>query len=387
MQRRPLLLLALLVYLAVALVTAAPEARREIADPGDSDAMAFLAGSHLVLSDPAHLYDETTQRRWEADALGIPVSAGYLQIYNNLPAAGLLISPLSAFDIHDETAGLIVLAFLSLMVAAVCALRLLRGAGTREGNALIVALAVLMLPPLTDPTQWDMLIAAAVFAAMVLAGRSRGRDIVAGILLSAVIIKPQAALLIVPALASARSWRILAGLVLGGLCWLLVSLVIVGVGGFGQMLHLLSGPYLTVEFLTQYMSLPGTAAAITGNATTATVVSVVLIAAAWILLPLLGRRALRGHPRDAIALGVGLSLIVAPHLGPQDYILLAPAAVMAARHGRALLAGLAIFAVTGAWWLTHALAVPLRLETLAILLPPALLVWVLRRPAAGPVAA
>jgi hypothetical protein len=349
MRRRAIELLLLLTIVGSALFLAG-EARREIADPGDSDALSFITGTHLLGDDPAHLYDETTQRRFQAQALGISVDQGYFSVANTLPAATLLQSPLAALDIHEETAALIVLDVVALLVALVLGLRLVEASTTRPETVLLAVSAIAILPALSNPTHWDFAITAAALGAMLLAPR---RPLVAGLLLSACVIKPQAALLLLPALVAARSWRLLAGVVAGGGLWLLLSLVPDGIDGVVAYVRLVLNSHFNETELAQQSSLPGLVAAATGSGAAATVTAVVLIGAAWIGLLAVGAQWLRGRPVEAIALALAGSALLSPHLSWQDTVLFAPALLLAGRSGRALPAQLLVVALDAAWWVDN----------------------------------
>jgi hypothetical protein len=202
------------------------EAHREATDPGDSDAIAFAAGAHLVLTEPQHLYDQASQERVETGLLHIPTSSGFIDPFTNVAAGALLLSPLARVNLE---AGSEVEALLSVVLIAgalLLAVRLLAPVACRPLRLLIAASAVLSLPAVSAVIQWDSLMAVALLGSVVLA--ERRHYVWAGVLLATLVLKPQVVWLVVPALIAAGSWRYLAGLLLGAAGWIGVSLLAAG---------------------------------------------------------------------------------------------------------------------------------------------------------------
>jgi hypothetical protein len=123
--------------------------------------------------------------------------------------------------------------------SALIVLRLLPSDLGWDRRTLLVVLGVGSLPAMSAIAQWDSLMLLATLLAFLLlreapsstASPARHRSLRrlgAGLLLSLLLLKPQVAWLLVPALLAARSWRVLAGFVLGGAANLASGMLTVG---------------------------------------------------------------------------------------------------------------------------------------------------------------
>ena len=79
------------------------EAHREVTDPGDSDAIALVAGGRLVVSNPTNLYSPVAQERTEAVLLHIPARDHFIAPFTNVAAGALLLSPFAHTDLWVAT--------------------------------------------------------------------------------------------------------------------------------------------------------------------------------------------------------------------------------------------------------------------------------------------
>ena len=310
--------------LGAALIT---EAHREITDPGDSDAIALVAGAHLVTTDPQHLYAAVAQERVEASLLHISIRDRFIAPFNNLAAGALLLSPLAHADLWTASEIMVLASTVLFAAALLLAFQLLTPVSSRPLRLAIAVAAALSIPAIDALVQWDSLMTVALLGSVLLAERRRYGW--AGLVLATLILKPQVLWLVVPSLVAARSWRCLGGLLIGSAGWIAVSLVITGPQGFVALAKLVAGNYPG-----QYDSsigIPSLISAATGSGSLGLIAAGCLGAAAAALLLWRGSM-LRGRPVAAVALGLVLSLLCSPHVTIEDLMLIAlPIALIARR--------------------------------------------------------
>jgi hypothetical protein len=177
--------------------------------------------------------------------------------------------------------------------------------------------------------QWQWAMVLALLLTLVLL--RRGRCVAAGLTLALLLVEPQVVWLALPLLIAARQWRVLVGFACGALAWLAASLALVGPGQLIRWPGFLLEAHVDDAF--RGVGLPAFAASIVNTGTAAFVTSAVLGVAACALAFVL-RKSLRIHPSHALALGVVLSLVAAPHIYAQDLGVLAlPCVVVAPRRG------------------------------------------------------
>lgn len=302
------------------------EAAREISDPGNSDSIALSAGAHLAATDPHHLYDPAAQIHMEASLLHIPAQDRFLATFTNLAAGAAMLSPLARFDLRTGSAALAAGSVVLFALAMLLMLRLARGVEPRELRLSLALAAVLCIPAVDAIIQWDSLLTAALLGCALLA--EHRRPIAAGALLSVLVLKPQVMWLAVPALIAARSWRLLAACLAGACAWVGASVAITGPGGLAALARLMLHQY--VGETGRSVGVPSLVADVAGGGAGFVVAGLLGIVVTAVLLARGG--ALRGRPVEALAAGVTLSLLCAPHVNPQDLMLLAlPLAVLARR--------------------------------------------------------
>jgi Glycosyltransferase family 87 len=316
--------LLLLAVLGSALVM---EARREITDPGNSDAIAFVTGAHLVSSDPQHLYLPQAQERVEAQLLNLPPADHFLNPYPNIAAGALMLSPLAHLDLQAATGIAVLTSALLFAVALMLALRVLAPVTSRPVRLAIAIATVLCIPAVEAIFQWDSLMTVALLGSVLLAERRRYGW--AGLLLATLVLKPQVLWLVVPALVAARSRRYLAGLLVGSALWIAVSLVITGPQGFVALMHLVAGNYPGQS--NRSIGLPSLVSAATGSGEVGFIAAGCLGGIAAALLLWRGD-VVRGQPVAAVAIGLVLSLLCSPHVTIEDLMLtVLPIALVARR--------------------------------------------------------
>lgn len=332
--------LCVAVYGAIAAGFIARSVTGALTSPANSDWVAFAVGSHLLRSGGC-LYCVGSQLA-TTHALGLAPGDG-INPFVSLPPVGFVFEPLGLLPPLQGIA--VTLTVCGAMFCAAVALtwKLLPAvwrAPHRAGGALVAAGSLVGLVAFLQ-WQWVMLLA----LLMTLVLQRGGRLVPAGLVMSLLLIEPQVVWLVVPMLVAARQWRTLVGFAIGALGWLAASLELVGPS---QLLRW-PGFLLQTHVSDAYrgVGLPAFVASITGNGSAAFWSSAALATAACVLA--VGfRRALHEHPSHALALGIALSLVAAPHIYAQDLTVLAlPCIVVANRRGdAALLVMLALSAIT-----------------------------------------
>ena len=303
------------------------EAHREITDPGDSDSIALVTGGRLVIADPQHLYSPVAQERAEAILLHIPPADHFLAPFTNIAAGALILSPLAHADLWTASEIAVLTSTLFFATALLLAFRFLAPVSSRPLRSAIAVAAVLSIPAVEAIVQWDSLMTVALLGSVLLAERRRYGW--AGLLLATLVLKPQVLWLVVPALVAARSWRYLAGLLLGWGLWVAVSLIITGPQGFVALMHLVAGNY--PEQSNRSIGPPSLVSATTGSGEVGFIAAGCLGGIAAALLLWRGD-VVRGQPVAAVAIGLVLSLLCSPHVTLEDLMLtVLPIALIARR--------------------------------------------------------
>ena len=320
----PLLIAAVLVV-SGALVRGAV---REGGDPGNSDAIALVTGGRILSSGSTCLYCESSQRQEEASLLHLRADQQFLNPFTNAPLAAWVLRPLSGLDLKQETTVLVALSLVALGLAALVLLRLAPAHWDAQRRGWFLVASAGLLPAADAVVQWDFLMLLAGAAALL--AIIRNKPLAAGLLLSVLLIKPQVVWLAVPLLLIGRHWRILGGLSAGALVWVGTGLLIVGPTQLAGWPRLILARH--VGEATSTVGIPGLVGAVTDSGQVAfalsALIAVLLLPIAWAF-----RSGLRRDPAGAIALGIALSLLVAPHVWRHDLLLLGlPLALCARRH-------------------------------------------------------
>ncbi|HXA27459.1 MAG TPA: glycosyltransferase family 87 protein [Candidatus Angelobacter sp.] len=293
--------------------------------PVKTDYLPFATGARVLQSDPGCMYCQDVQASQQAAILGYTPTAGFPKPFVNPPLVAWALQPLSGLPLRTGLVALLAVLLAALAASLLLAERLLPR-DWPDGKRIVVAAAGLISLPAATAlglAQWAPLLVLAALGALALLRRDRA--VAAGVLLSVLLIKPQTVWLVLPALAAARSWRVLLGVAAGAGGWLATGLLLVGPS---QMLQL---PRLILERhvgeATRTAGLPGLVSDIFGSGGAAFVAAVAMGLLALAVLVRV-RGVLRGRPAVAIALGVAASLAFAPHVFPDDLMLLAVCAVM-----------------------------------------------------------
>ena len=279
-------------------------------DPISVDFHTYLAAARVGVTDGwSHIYDQSL------------VAAAQQTLAPRFPPQPFLSPPTVAFlaaplTVLPYDAAYVVWAFFTFFVLAaafaVCSI----GTGLSRWIAVAGALSPWWVMHAVNLGQVVPLVAAGSVLAWRFA-RDR-RDVLAGVALVVVLLKPNTAWLVPFALLAAWRVRAFAAWAGAGIAVLLALILTVGAGGLTQYLVQLGGP------------LPGGADEITlhggfgltGDAATAARVAIVAVV-------LLAATRLRDSPGLAVPLGIVGSLLVSPYLHASDLTLLAAAGWMA----------------------------------------------------------
>jgi hypothetical protein len=208
----------------------------------------------------------------------------------------------------------------------------------------------------------------------------RHRPLIAGLLLVPLLLKPQLVWLVPPVLIVARQWRMLGALAAGAVVVLVGSIAVAGPNHLLDAVGLVTAPaYAHLDL--QSNSIPALIARPLGSNPAAWAAALALAAAAFVAMVVL-RDALRKNVVPAVAIGVGLSVILSPHLGDYSLMLLAiPVAVLAPRAPPLVLTLVAAYAAAS---LFNPL-VPLNESSVALVLLAGLvaLLWRATHPGSG----
>ena len=313
--------------------------------PANSDWVAFAVGSHLLKSG-ACLYCFGSQIA-VTHAMGLNPGDG-VNPFVSLPPVALIFEPLGLLAPMHGIA-ITVAVCIALFTAAVALtwylLPVAWSAPLRVAGALVSAGSVVGLIGFLQ-WQWVMLLA----LLMTFALRRSNRCIAAGLVLSMVLIDPQVTWLALPMLLAARQWRMLIGFAVGAAGWLAASLLLVGEAALARWPGFLLDAHVNDAY--RGVGLPAFAASITGSGSAAFWISALLGLFACMLAYGLRHR-LRAYPAHALALGVILSVVAAPHIYAQDLSVLAlPVIIVASRRGNvAMLIMLALSAIAAVGFL------------------------------------
>jgi len=324
--------------------------------PPKTDYLAFSTGARVIHDNPTCLYCDDVQTQTEADILGYVPTAGFPTPYVNPPLIAFLLQPLSALPLRTGLMVLMLVLLGALAFAARLFLRLLPPEWPASLRLLLLAASLISLPAATAMglAQWAPLLLLCALGA--LAALRGGRPVLAGVLLSVLLIKPQTVWLVLPALAFAGAWRTLGGFALGSAGWGLTGLLLVGPEQMLQWPRLVLERHVDEAYRTA--GLPGIVTAVTGSGQAAFVAAVVLAVLAVLGFAVLRGR-LRGRPELAVGLGIACSMVCAPHVFPDDLMLLAVTTVVWAPRAPRFAAG-ALLLMSAAYrvdgWLPSSMA-------------------------------
>jgi hypothetical protein len=319
---RPLIAPALVAFMVA---VSAGFALHGLLTPLRTDFVAMLTGAR-VLADGGCLYCHAAQLQAQGVLLGHPHPA--YDAFLETPLVALVYRPLLALSAAGGFAVFLGVSALGVGIAAVLLWRRLGLAVHGTRGLLLLALTLASVPAAWNYRlgQIDALLVLPLAAGTVLLAADR--RFASGLLLSLLLLKPQTIWLLPVALLVVGEWRVVVGMAVGAACLAGGSLWLVGSGGIGQWLSLLgsAGPAVATS-----SGLPGAIASLGGNgAGFAAAAALGLLACAWMGWR---RRTLTGRPLHVLALGIAVSLLLAPHVYAYDLIVaVVPLVVLAQRN-------------------------------------------------------
>jgi alpha-1,2-mannosyltransferase len=296
------------------------------------DYLAIASAGRVVHGGSSCVYCLGSLATAQAQLLGyVPAGSATFPVpFVNPALMAWLIQPLAVLPLQTGTD-----IFIALNVAAMAlsAAILAKLASPRLGGPLAACLVVIGVFSLEAGTgillgQSDGLML--LVASLAILALDRHRPVIAGLLLVPLLLKPQLVWLVPPILVIARQWRMLAALMAGAAVVLLGSIAVAGPGHLLDAIGLVTAPtYAHLDL--QSNSIPALIARPLASNTAAWAASLVLAIAA-VAIEVVLRDTVRRNVVPAVAIGIGLSVVLSPHLGDYSLMLLAiPVAVLAPR--------------------------------------------------------
>jgi Glycosyltransferase family 87 len=346
------------------------------------DYLAIASAGRVVHGGSSCVYCAGSLGIAQAQLLGYtPVASATFPVpFVNPALMAWLIQPLAMLPLQTGTDVFVAINVVAMVVAATL---LTRRIAPRLGGPLAAGLVVTAVFSLEAGTgillgQSDGLMLLAGTLAIEALGRHR--PAIAGLLLVPLLLKPQLVWLVPPVLVVARQWRMLGALAAGAVVVLVGSIAVAGPGHLLDAVGLVTAPaYAHLDL--QSNSIPALIARPLGSNPAAWAAALALAAAAVVAIVVM-RAALRKNVVPAVAIGVGLSVMLSPHLGDYSLMLLAiPVAVLAPRAPALVLALVAAYTAAS---LFNPL-VPLNESSVALVLLAGLvaLLWRATHPASG----
>ena len=296
------------------------------------DYLAIASAGRVVHGGSSCVYCAGALGAAQAQLLGYApaASATFPVPFVNPALMAWLIQPLAVLPLQTGTD---IFVGLNVVAMAISAAILTRRASPHLGGPLAAGLVIIAVFSLEAGTgillgQSDGLMLLA--ATLAIEALDRGRPIVSGLLLMPLLLKPQLVWLVPPVLVVARQWRMLGALVAGAAVVLLGSIAVAGPGHLLDAVGLVAAPaYAHLDL--QSNSIPALVARPLASNPAAWVAALTLAAVAVAAMVVL-RNTLRRNLVAAVAIAVGLSVMLSPHLGDYSLMLLAvPLAVLAPR--------------------------------------------------------
>ncbi|GEM_PF-2124466 len=296
------------------------------------DYLAIASAGRVVHGGSSCVYCVSALGAAQAQLLGYTPAAGatFPVPFVNPALMAWLIQPLAMLPLQTGTD---VFVALNVVAMALSAAVLTRRAAPRLGGLLAAGLVVIAVFSLEAGTgillgQSDGLML--LGATLAVEAMDRRHPVIAGLLLAPLLLKPQLVWLVPPVLVIAGQWRMLGALIVGALVVLLGSIAVAGPGHLLDAVGLVTAPtYAHLDL--QSNSIPALIARPLGSNAAAWAASVSLAAVAVAVMVVM-RDVIRANVLPAVAVGVGLSVMLSPHLGDYSLMLLAvPVAVLAPR--------------------------------------------------------
>jgi alpha-1,2-mannosyltransferase len=296
------------------------------------DYLAIASAARVVHGGSSCVYCAPSLGAAQAQLLGYtPASSATFPVpFVNPALLAWLIQPLALLPLQTGTD---VFVAMNVVAMALSAAILTRRAAPRLGGPLAASLVVIAVFSLEAGTgillgQSDGLMLLA--ATLAIEALDRRRPVLGGLLLVPLLLKPQLVWLVPPVLIVARQWRMLAALAAGAVVVLLGSIAVAGPSHLLDAFGVVTAPaYAHLDL--QSNSIPALIARPLGSNPAAWATAITLAITAVTAMVVL-RDLLRRNAVAAVAIGIGLSIVLSPHLGDYSLMLLAvPVAVLAPR--------------------------------------------------------
>ena len=292
-----------------------------------TDWISFATGGRLIEAHAgASMYTNSTQGAIQAALVGGHTSDGLNQ-YPLPPLFAFFIEPIAALPLRTST-----LIWSLLLVACMAALLVLVARWFLDGGVggrVIVAAPLVALWPTVDAIAFGQLTPLLLLPLVVAVHRieQRGDDVMAGLCLSLLAVKPQDVWLVPVCLLAIGFVRAFAGFCFGGLVWAVSTLAFVGVDGTIRWIRdLLPATYVSQ---TEYgAGIPGVAAQLGLGNQRAILLAIPLAVGASVIF-FRKRRVLRHHPALAVALAVVIGVLCSPHAYDRELTLVTAAFIVA----------------------------------------------------------
>jgi hypothetical protein len=300
-----------------------------------------VAVARILASGSRAIYSPALQQQTASAYLHTPLPPSDLINFEHPPLEALLLVPISHFSIHISY---LIFTAVSLCLVGIAVWLLfsyvLPQHWSRSTKIVVAVVSICSLPAASGLWgDWSPLLLLPAVGAVVL---SQKRKFAAGLCLGVLLIRPQLVWLLPILLLASQQWRMVAGMALGGLFWVVSTFLILGPG------HVMDFPNAVwqadVSGSNGYsLGIPGALSA-AFNSSTWEFVTLGLLVLVTMFIALRLRSALAGNIWLTLAIGVCLSMANAPHIEPWDFILLAMPICLWARNNpyRAILTSAAL---------------------------------------------
>jgi hypothetical protein len=296
------------------------------------DYLAIASAGRVVHGGSSCVYCAGALGTAQAQLLGYtPASSATFPVpFVNPALMAWLIQPLAILPLQTGTD---VFVGLNVVAMALSAAILTRRTVPRLGGPLAACLVVVAVFSLEAGSgillgQSDGLMLLA--ATLAIEALDRSRPVIAGLLLAPLLLKPQLVWLVPPMLVVARQWRMLGALGVGAVVVLAGSIAVAGPAHLIDAFGLVTAPaYAHLDL--QSNSIPALIARPLASNLAAWAAALALALVAVVAM-VVAREQVRRNIVPAFAVGLGLSVVLSPHLGDYSLMLLAiPVAVLAPR--------------------------------------------------------
>jgi len=276
--------------------------------------------ARILASGSLDIYSPTLQHDTASAYLHTQLPPSDITDFDHPPLEALLLIPISHLSIHVSYL-IFTSVSLALVAAAVwlifCHVLPQQWDGTTK--TIVIATSVCTLPAAAGLWgDWSALLLLPAVGAVIL---SRQHRLAAGLCLGVLLLRPQLVWLLPVLLICLRQWRILAGMALGALFWVVSTFAILGPG------HIMDFPraiqQADVSGGNGYsLGIPGALSSVFFS-TFVGYVTLGLFIVATAAIAWRFRHALTANIPVTVAAGLCLSMAAAPHIEPWDFILLA----------------------------------------------------------------